>query len=187
MGAQNFVHHENGIFTISQMEFKETKEYLIEVNGLEKEEVTDEQVYDEMNFQNQCILDEYMKNELKFVLEEYGYKVKVNSQTEATIYNSKEKIIAQAILRSGYYDGVQLIVETDPYEIFPARLDELSYDERIEDYRDDFVKTRLYEVYTPYNKKLLQVISDKLSVEKYEVMAQAYPQFGGTAFYSKVS
>ena len=82
-----------------------------------------------------------------------------NDWMRAKVYSKTGKLLAELSLESGYYDGVQIIVETDPYELLEHDYD-LFYNDRIEDYQDEFVKSKLNEVYSEHNKTLFKVISN---------------------------
>lgn len=153
MGTSNFYPHENGIFVIEGATKEVARESIIE--GLkdvynDKEElqeeidgITDEQIYNEMNFLDEMMIEDYME----FLVDglPYGMYGDIKSSTEATIYNKQGKLIAELTLRSGYYSDAQIIVETDPEEL-------------LGDYYPE-TQTELYEEYTPHNKRLLDYIA----------------------------
>lgn len=159
MATNNFYNHENGIFVLHTTTVAEAKESLEETaldNG-EAFDFTDEEIQSEQEFLDQIRIEEFFSCELNYLLEDKGMKLESSDYREAKVYNKNGKLIAELSLKSGYYSDVQVIVETDYNELFIDN-DDLFYDERIQDYRDDFVKSRLYEVYTPHNKQLFEVI-----------------------------
>ena len=127
-----------------------------------KEEITDDMIYQTMSFYEQIDCEELFGDGtgLNYQLELEGLDLIEDSDdwTRARVYSKTGKLLAELSLESGYYDGVQIIVETDPYELFNGH-DDLYYNERIEDYQDEFVKSKLNEVYSEHNKTLFKVVS----------------------------
>ena len=127
-----------------------------------KEEITDDMIYQTMSFYEQTDCEELFGDGtgLNYQLELEGLDLIEDSDdwTRARVYSKTGKLLAELSLESGYYDGVQIIVETDPYELFNGH-DDLYYNERIEDYQDEFVKSKLNEVYSEHNKTLFKVVS----------------------------
>lgn len=128
-----------------------------------KEEITDDMIYQEMNFYEQIDCEEMFEDGmgLNYQLELEGLDLikDRNDWTRARVYSKTGKLLAELILASGYYDGAQIIVETDPYELLEDNYD-LFYNDRIGDYQDEFVKSKLNEVYSEHNKTLFKVISN---------------------------
>lgn len=155
MGASNFYPHENGIFVVEGATKEEARKNIIErlkdmyndKEELQKEidGITDEQIYDEMNFLDEMMFEDYMESLVDDL--PYGMYGVVKSLSEAIIYNKQGKLIAKLTLRSGYYSDAQIIVETDPEEL-------------LGDYYPE-TKKELYEVYTPHNKRLLDYIAKR--------------------------
>lgn len=153
MGTSNFYPHENGIFVVEGTTKEEARESIIErLKDMysDKEElqeeidgITDEQIYNEMNFLDEMMFEDYMESLVDGL--PYGMYGEVKSLSEATIYNKQGKLIAELTLRSGYYSDAQIIVETDPEEL-------------LGDYYPE-TKEELYEEYTPHNKRLLDYIA----------------------------
>lgn len=154
MGTSNFYNHENGIFVIEPRDFDEVKKFMIEEEELE--EVSDEMVYEDISFYFDIDIEDTISN-IKYDLENKGYSLNEEDNYRYTVYNKGGKMVAELEVRSGYYSGAQIIVETDPNELF---IDDhsLYFDERTQDYSDDIVKSRLNEVYTPYSATLFNII-----------------------------
>lgn len=128
-----------------------------------KEEITEEMIYEEMNFYEQIDCEELFEEGmgLNYQLELEGLELIKDRKdwNRARVYSKTGKLLAELSLESGYYDGVQIIVETDPYELLEHDYD-LFYNDRIGDYQDKFVKSKLNEVYSEHNKTLFKVISN---------------------------
>ena len=160
MATNNFYNHSNGIFILELTEFDQMKEWMETDEAFEhyqEEGFTDEDVIQELNFEHDQTMSEFLEHHLGYLLEEKGYSVQMNGYYKATVCNAKNKVLAELEVTGGYYEGAQLIVETDPYELFHDHYD-LFYNDRIDDQQDDFVKSKLYEVYSPHNKTLFKVI-----------------------------
>lgn len=130
-----------------------------------KEEITDDMIYEAMNFYEQTDYEELFGDGmgLNYQLELEGLDLIEDSDdwTRARVYSKTGKLLAELILESGYYEGAQIIVETDPYKLL-EHLEhdcDLFYNDRIGDYQDELVKSKLNEVYSEHNKTLFKVIS----------------------------
>ena len=154
MGTANFYNHENGIFVLPMADYEATEEFLIGEHGAE--EVNDDMIYEQINIENEFLTEEFFKYQLKPLIEEYGMELSIDSMDFAEVYR-KGRMVAQLRLEGGYYEGCQVIVETNPEEIFVDHAD-LFYNETIQDYQDEIVKSKLKEVYTPHNKTLFKAI-----------------------------
>ena len=128
-----------------------------------KKEITDDMIYQEMGFYEEMEVNDIFEDGmgLNYQLELEGLELikDRNDWNRARVYSKTGKLLAELSLESGYYDGVQIIVETDPYELLYGH-DGLFYNDRIEDYQDEFVKSKLNEVYSEHNKTLFKVISN---------------------------
>lgn len=146
MGAPNFYNHENGIFIVEGYTYEGVKEHFVECEGLSEDEINDEMIYNAMNDCNDDYYRDFMNCILTEDLEKKGYNIGLGKNwSELTVYNSKGKWVADLELRSGRYDGVQLIVETDMYEKFDGYFD---------------TKDELLKQATPHHKNLLKVIAN---------------------------
>ena len=127
-----------------------------------KKEISDDMIYQEMGFYEQIECEDLFEDGmgLNYQLELEGLDLikDRNDWTRARVYSKTGKLLAELSLESGYYDGAQIIVETDPYELLEHDYD-LFYNDRIGDYQDEFVKSKLNEVYSEHNKTLFKVIS----------------------------
>lgn len=128
-----------------------------------KREIDDDMIYQEMGFYEQIECEDLFEDGmgLNYQLELKGLNL-IKDRDEwnrARVYSRTGKLLAELSLESGYYDGVQIIVETNPYELLEHDYD-LFYNDRIEDYQDEFVKSKLNEVYSEHNKTLFKVISN---------------------------
>lgn len=128
-----------------------------------KREISDDMIYQEMGFYEQIECEDLFEDGmgLNYQLELEGLDLikDRNDWTRARVYSKTGKLLAELSLESGYYDGAQIIVETDPYELLEHDYD-LFYNDRIGDYQDEFVKSKLNEVYSEHNKTLFKVISN---------------------------
>lgn len=182
MGTANFYNHENGIFVIADMGYDEALES-IKANRDESEkdeEITETQVYNEINFYNQINYEEFFEYQLKDILEENGMELDIDSQDKATVYRNN-KIMAELTMNGGYYSGVQIIVETDVEELLGDD-SYMYYSERTEDYEDEMLKVRIDERYTKHNKTLFKIMNQY--TESYGVTGVFS---NGNAIYHKVS
>lgn len=128
-----------------------------------KRTIDDDMIYQEMGFYEQIECEDLFEDGmgLNYQLELKGLNL-IKDRDEwnrARVYSKTGKLLAELSLESGYYDGVQIIVETDPYELLEHDYD-LFYNDRIGDYQDEFVKSKLNEVYSEHNKTLFKVISN---------------------------
>ena len=128
-----------------------------------KREIDDETIYQEIGFYEEIEVDNIFEDGmgLNYQLELKGLDVVKDRDNldRARVYSKTGKLLAELSLESGYYSGVQIIVETDPYELLMNDYD-LFYNDRIQDYQDEFVKSKLNEVYSEHNKTLFKVISN---------------------------
>ena len=128
-----------------------------------KREIDDDMIYQEMAFYEQIECEDLFEDGmgLNYQLELKGLNLIKDKDdwNRARVYSRTGKLLAELILESGYYDGAQIIVETDPYELLEHDYD-LFYNDRIGDYQDEFVKSKLNEVYSEHNKTLFKVISN---------------------------
>ena len=128
-----------------------------------KREISDDMIYQEMGFYEEMEVNDIFEDGmgLNYQLELEGLELIKDRDdwNRARVYSKTGKLLAELILEGGYYDGVQIIVETDPYELLEHDYD-LFYNDRIEDYQDEFVKSKLNEVYSEHNKTLFKVISN---------------------------
>lgn len=162
MGTNNFRNHENGIFVLPEVSFEQMKEWMqedeffedIRANGL-----TDEDVYEQIAFEEERNAEEFLEHQLGYQLKEKGFTVTIEGDrwNEVMHVFRGEKKLAELHLEAGYYSGAQVIVETDPEKILPFYEDTL-IDDRTGDYRDEPVKHKLYEMYTSNNKTMFKVI-----------------------------
>lgn len=163
MGANNFINHENGIFVLPTTDFDQMKEWMLDDEFFEEireNGLTDEDVYEQLDFENERNYSEFLEYVLKYELEQKGMKMEVEkNRSVAQVTNGKGQLLAEVSLKSGYYDGVQLIVETDPHELLGDHYD-LFYNDSLLDYQDEFVKSKLNEVYSKHNKTMFKVISN---------------------------
>ncbi len=164
MGTNNFRNHENGIFVLPLTSFEQMKEWMEEDEAFEsyrEDGLDDDDVYTELQYRQEEEINEFLEFNLSYHLESAGFTVsleKINYKEVLHVFRGERKL-AEISLESGYYDGVQAIVETDPEKILPCYEDTL-IDDRTGDYRDEPVKHKLYEMYTPHNKKMFKVIEE---------------------------
>lgn len=161
MATGNFCNHENGIFVVPRATIEEITKVFEEENI----EITDESIYMEMGRSEVDFIEDF-----EYILESHlkGYSVipKKNRDDEYILENKNGKIVAELSFQSGYYDGVQLIVGTDPDELG------IYYE----------TQSELYEQHSPNNKRLFKALS-KIFIEL-EVSARFS---NGETIYSKVS
>lgn len=148
MGTNNFYPHDNGIFVIEGMDeetaFNCIKDMRIGEEN-EYEEITDEEVYNEMEFNDMVNLQEFMSwlgDDMP-----HGMELVNQEQYSAQVVNKGGKKIANLEIRSGYYSDTQVIVETDMYEV----LEESYYDN----------DTQMLEDYSPHHQRLLKFIASR--------------------------
>lgn len=162
MGTNNFRNHKNGIFALEQTSFEQMKEWMETdefFQEIREDGLTDEDVYDQMQFEDERNAEEFLSDWLPYQLEEKGFTTHLTGErwNEVLHVYRGEKKLAEMHLESGYYDGVQVIVNTDPSEILPFYEDTL-YNDRIEDYQDEPVKHKLYEMYSEHNVRMFKVL-----------------------------
>ena len=172
MGASNFYNHENGIYIIETATFEQMKEWMEEDEAFEwaRDEngnVYDEEVWEQVSFYGYEEATEWIYN-FKDYLKEVSnskYDVIINDSFKGKVYNmNTNKLVAELEVQSGYYDGYQVIVETDP-------------DELLDGYFSN--TTELLEQYTPNHKMLLKYLG------KYTTQLGLVGQFSnGEAVYS---
>lgn len=180
MATGNFYPHENGIFVLPMADFEETKKWLEESGDWELEDLTDEFIYKQMNFDDEITAENFYES-LAYDLKEKGIDLDFD-EWEAKAYRNG-RLIAELELKAGYYDGCQVIVETDPYEMQETSNNyDLFYNSNTEDYQDEFVKSQLNEVYTEHNKTFFKVLEQNTT--RYEI----YARFSnGETMYTKAS
>src|SRR5699024_6089426 len=80
-----------------------------------KRKISDDMIYQEMSFYEQIECEEMFEDGmgLNYQLELEGLDLikDRNDWTRARVYSKTGKLLAELILASGYYDGVQIIVE----------------------------------------------------------------------------
>lgn len=132
MATANFLNHYNGIFIVD----------------------TPEDAMEDMFY-----LEDFFEYVLRSELERRGMELIFTGDFEGIVYSRNDKMLAKVYLQSGYYGGTQLIVETDPDE-FVDFMDDIYFNDRIQDYQDEPVKSKLYEVYSEHNKTLFKAIKE---------------------------
>lgn len=151
MATNNFYNHENGIYVIKTTTFEQMKEWMetdefFEWTRDDDGNVRDEDVWEQVSLHayeeaNEWIYD--FKHYLE-IASSGKYDVIINDSTKGKVYNMKtDKLVAELEVRSGYYDGYQVIVETDPYELLDGYFSN---------------KTELLEQYTPNHEMLLKYL-----------------------------
>lgn len=138
MSTNNFYNHENGIFILPTYTLEE---FIKEFGDDEHFENAEEQDFIEaLEFQQSMDAEEFLQID-SFLAEELKelYDLKTDGY-DLEVYNKQGKILARLGLRSGYYEGTQLIVTTDPGEL------------SLDGYT-------LKESYTPNHKRLLKIIA----------------------------
>lgn len=146
MSTNNFYNHENGIFTVPKMTYKQAREWLLEdANdlGITEANITDKQIYDEIEEQFDFDCRDFLNN-LGYYLAEKGYDLDLKSDYVGVVYNKQENLVAELEVRSGYYDGAQVIVETEP--------------DLLEQYL--YLDEPLYTQYTPNHKRLIKYVKE---------------------------
>ena len=128
-----------------------------------KREIDDEIIYQEIGFYEEMEINDIFEDGmgLNYQLELEGLDLIKDRDyfTRARVYSKTGKLLAELQISAGYYSGVQIIVETDPYELLEHDND-LFYNDRTRDYQDEFVKSKLNEVYSEHNKTLFKIISN---------------------------
>lgn len=141
MSTNNFYNHENGIFVLPT----QTLEDFIEAYGDDEffENAEEQDFIEALGFQEEQDAEEFLDINM-FLAEELAKVYDLQEdQGILSVYNKQSKLVAQLSLRSGYYAGVQLIVETDPSEIG----------------FDCYTASEIRESYTPNHKRLLKIIA----------------------------
>ena len=177
MATGNFYSHENGIFVLPSRSYEEAEQFLIEEHG--EDEVNEDMIHSHISFEEEYIYKEFYEYMLKPLLEEQGIDLFIEDYRYATVERNG-RMIAKLALEPGYYEGCQVIVETNPDELF-SDTSELYYNERIEDFQDEIVRARLNEVYTTHNKTFFKVLGQV--TDEYSVSARFS---NGETMYSKV-
>jgi len=146
MSTNNFYNHENGIFTIPALTYEQAKEWLLSEdndNRKTEKEITDKQIYDEIYVQLSLDCEFFFENFADYLAEK-GYMLDQKDAYTAVVYNKQKKLVAELELRSGYYDGVQVIAETEP-----CKLERYLY-----------LDEPLYTQYTPNHKRLIKYVKE---------------------------
>lgn len=149
MATSNFYNHPNGIFMIKELSLEDAYEIYLEDALNIGEEV---QSYHEIDLE---VLYSIVSMDFEITLENIRYTLenelpydmsseKIN-ENEFRIYSKNNKVIAQLSIEGGYYSGAQIIVETDPYEIFG-------------DYAYWDTKREMLEEFSPHNKRLFKYL-----------------------------
>lgn len=151
MATNNFENHANGIFLLGEYDREEAIESLKNNSyddGYESEDFSDDEIQEEILFYSNLFAEEFLSNFVYNVEElKMGYEVRLSnhSRYEGKVFNKKGLLVAEIKVQSGYYTGWQVIVETDPNELFC----------------DEYFETQaeLLQEYTPHHKRLLKLIS----------------------------
>jgi len=146
MSTNNFYNHENGIFTVPEMTYEQSREWLLNEendNRTTEEKITDEQIYDEIHDQLNLDCEFFFENFADYIAEK-GYTLDQKDSCTAVVYNKQENLVAELELRGGYYDGAQVIVETEP--------------DLLERYL--YLDEPLYTQYTPNHKRLIKYVKE---------------------------
>lgn len=163
MSTNNFVNHENGIFVVPETSFEQMKEWMLEdefFESVREDGLTDEDVYEQLQFEQEIDAEEFLEQQLGYQLEQKGFNVTYTGTIQERMQVCRgDKMLAEIHLSSGYYSGIQVIVETDPEAILPF-YEDTYYNDRTKDYQDEPVKSKLYEMYTPNNKRMFKVIRE---------------------------
>ena len=172
MATNNFYNHENGIYVIETTTFEQMKEWVETDEFFEWTRDDDGNVRDEDVWEQVSLLGYEEANEwiydFKHYLKEVSngrYGIIINDSTKGKVYNmDTDKLVAELTVQSGYYDGYQVIAETDPYELLDGYFSN---------------QTELLEQYTPNHKTLLKYLG------KYTKQLGLVGQFSnGEAVYS---
>ena len=159
MATSNFINHENGVYVLYMPDFDQMKEWMLEDEFFEDtraDGITDEDVYDQLYHEEEEAARSFFEWVLKPALEKKGIELIVKNQYEAEAYRD-DRIMAILRLESGYYDGIQVIVDTDPEHICYNYAD-FFYNEHTKQYQDEPVLSQLYRDYTPHNRTLFSVL-----------------------------
>lgn len=164
MSTNNFVNHENGIFVVPETSFEQMKEWMLEDEFFEsvgEDGLTDEDVYEQLQFEQEIDAEEFLEYQLGYQLEKKGFNVTYTSnpfKEFMQVYRG-EKMLAEIHLQPGYYSGAQVIVETDPETILPF-CEDYYLDERGGRIADEPLVSKLRKDYTPNNKRMFKVIRE---------------------------
>jgi hypothetical protein len=178
VGTANFMSHENGIFVIEDMDFQETKDYMIESFGDDEFfstyydedtktwDIPDETIWEEIGTQQLYNYEDFFNNvSFDTKLNKY-YDIQIVHANEMIVKNKQGKLVAVCTIQSGYYEHLQVIVETNPDNL-EAYL-----------YSDESIASQ----YTPNHARLLNIISNYTT--PLVCIARAS---NGEAFYSRVA
>lgn len=150
MATNNFYNHENGIYMIEMVDFNQMKEWMLDDEAFEwyNEEDGDEPIWEQLNFENNEIMGNWLDN-FQYVMSEERSDIEIilDGRYNAKVYNKEGKLMASLEVVSGYYEGAQVIVETNP--------------DNLEQYLGGYYETKaeLYEDYTPHHKRLLKEVA----------------------------
>lgn len=149
MATNNFYNHENGIYMIEMIDFNQMKEWMLDDEAFEwyDEDDGDSPVWEQLGYENDEIMGNWLDN-FQYVMSEERSDMEIilDGRYNAKVYNKEGKLMATLEVVSGYYEGAQVIVETNPDNLEQH----LGYFE---------TKTELYEVYTPHHKRLLKELA----------------------------
>lgn len=131
MATANFINHKNGIFALPMLSVEDV---LNNYDG-NPEDLEDEEIFDiiaeNLMFEAEAFLDNLSES-----LKETKLSVAPLDRYKALVRDEEGKIVAEVELEDGYYEGVQVIVETDPEELYLYF--DYDYDEDLEDvYSED--------------------------------------------------
>lgn|SRR5699024_244998 len=148
MATNNFYNHENGIFVIESSSIEDAYERYKEMQldlgeEIEPMEDIEESLYYDMADYDEMILEDFYYNFDAGVMP-HGMEGLKKDNGEIEIVNNKYKTIAILTIEPGYYDHAQVIIETDPEEIFGDYMPE--------------TQAELYEQYSPHHKRLLKYL-----------------------------
>ena len=147
MATGNFLNHKNGIFVICNYDFDDTKKDLLENGDYTDDKLSDESVYEEMNFCAQEEFDNFFDCFGNYISDHYDLVEQKNYV--ATVYNKTGKLVAELALKSGYYSAAQVVVETD-FELLAERYLDYDYE------RGAYLKGE----YTPHHKRLIKMLAE---------------------------
>ena len=157
MATGNFIDTEHGIFVIPRLSYDDALEILADTG----EPFDEGDAWHLIQDYEACDADNFYTN-LNDVLK--GFGIYPHYRTGEYYYNEDDKLIGKVTLHPGYYTGVQVIVDTDPEELFS--------------YYDDEI---LEEEYSPDSEPLIEAV--KSLTDHYEVFARFS---NGETMYSKV-
>lgn len=172
MATNNFYNHENGIYVIETTTFEQMKEWMesdeaFEWSRDENDNVHDDEVWEQVSLLGYQEATEWIYNFKDYLknVSNGRYNVIINDSAKGKVYNmNTDKLVAEITVQTGYYDGYQVIVETDP-------------DMLLDGYFSN--KAELLEQYTPNHKMLLKYLG------KYTKQLELVGQFSnGEAVYS---